>query len=50
MDPFRPYAFLSEDERSREGAIVPVNTIFLTNRECPWHCVMCDLWKNTLAE
>jgi archaeosine synthase beta-subunit len=50
MDPFRPYGFLSEDERSREGAIVPVSTIFLTNRECPWHCVMCDLWKNTLAE
>ncbi|HEX3743610.1 MAG TPA: hypothetical protein VHW09_06765 [Bryobacteraceae bacterium] len=50
MDPRRPYAFLSEDERSREGATVPVSTIFLTNRECPWHCVMCDLWKNTLRE
>jgi radical SAM enzyme (TIGR01210 family) len=24
-----------------------VSTLFLTNRECPWHCVMCDLWKNT---
>jgi radical SAM enzyme (TIGR01210 family) len=29
---------------------VPVNTIFLTNRECPWRCLMCDLWKNTLSE
>ena len=29
---------------------VPVATIFLTNRECPWRCLMCDLWKNTLTE
>ena len=34
----------------RDGRIVTVNTIFLTNRECPWRCVMCDLWKNTLTE
>jgi uncharacterized Fe-S cluster-containing MiaB family protein len=50
VDPLRPYAFLAEEECSREGDIVPVNTIFLTNRECPWRCVMCDLWKNTLTE
>jgi hypothetical protein len=29
---------------------VPVATVFLTNRECPWRCLMCDLWRNTLAE
>lgn len=23
-------------------------TIFLTNRECPFRCLMCDLWQNTL--
>lgn len=50
LDPRRPYAFLVEDERSAENEIVPVATIFLTNRECPFRCVMCDLWKNTLAE
>jgi len=50
VDPMRPYSFLTEEERSREGEIVPVNTVFLTNRECPWRCVMCDLWKNTLTE
>jgi radical SAM enzyme (TIGR01210 family) len=49
VDPLRPYLFFAEDERSREGEIVRVNTIFLTNRECPWHCLMCDLWKNTLT-
>ena len=46
----RPYAFLIEQERADSGEGVPVATIFLTNRECPWRCLMCDLWKNTLNE
>jgi radical SAM enzyme (TIGR01210 family) len=50
LDSSRPYAYFVEDERSATGEIVPVATIFLTNRECPWRCVMCDLWKNTLLE
>ena len=50
VDPFQPYAFLVEDERAASGEIVPVATVFLTNRECPWRCLMCDLWRNTLAE
>ena len=25
-------------------------TVLLTNKECPWRCLMCDLWKNTLTE
>lgn len=47
-DPWIPYAFFCEEERSATTEIVSVATIFLTNRECPWRCVMCDLWKNTL--
>jgi radical SAM enzyme (TIGR01210 family) len=50
VDPNRPYAFLVEEECSKEREVVPVATIFLTNRECPWRCVMCDLWRNTLTE
>lgn len=50
LDPRRPYAYLLEDERAEDGAVVPVATIFLTNRECPWRCLMCDLWQNTLTE
>jgi hypothetical protein len=50
LDPWRPYAFCVEDERSASGQAVPVATIFLTNRECPWRCLMCDLWRNTLVE
>lgn len=50
LDPSRAYAELVEEEAAESGEVVPVATIFLTNRECPWRCLMCDLWKNTLAE
>lgn len=42
-----PYAFLREQERMENGGIADLSTIFLTNRECPWKCLMCDLWRNT---
>lgn len=47
VDPRRPYAFLVEQERSAAGEMEDVATIFLTNKECPFSCVYCDLWKNT---
>lgn len=50
LDPRRPHAFLLEEERAGSGEVVEVATIFLTNRECPWRCLMCDLWKNTLTK
>jgi len=50
VDAARPYAFLFEQERSESGETVPIATVFLTNRECPWRCIYCDLWKDTLTE
>jgi radical SAM enzyme (TIGR01210 family) len=50
LDPRRPYAFFVEDECSATREVVSVATVFLTNRECPWRCLMCDLWRNTLTE
>jgi radical SAM enzyme (TIGR01210 family) len=50
LTPDRPYAFLVEPEPAGSGRVVDVATIFLTNRECPYRCLMCDLWKNTLQE
>jgi radical SAM enzyme (TIGR01210 family) len=47
-DPHLPYEYFVEDEFA--GVVVPVATIFLTNRECPFRCLMCDLWRNTLTE
>jgi archaeosine synthase beta-subunit len=46
----RPWQFMAEEERSSVGEIDRVNTLFLTNRQCPWRCAMCDLWRNTLTE
>jgi archaeosine synthase beta-subunit len=49
-DPYLPYQYFVEDERTDRGSIELVATIFLTNRECPFRCLMCDLWRNTLSE
>lgn len=48
VSPDRPYAFLVEAEPGADGSVASVATVFLTNRECPFRCLMCDLWKNTL--
>lgn len=44
-----PYAFFVEEECGADGQVQSVATIFLTNRECPFRCTMCDLWRNTLT-
>lgn len=49
-DPWKPQTFLVEAERSRRGTLDPVATLFLTNRECPFRCLMCDLWQSTTTE
>jgi len=46
----RVIASFLEHERTERGEIVDVATLFLANRECPWRCLMCDLWKNTTKE
>jgi radical SAM enzyme (TIGR01210 family) len=48
LDPARAYATFWEEERGSDGRILPTATILLTNRECPFRCLMCDLWINTL--
>lgn len=50
VDPQRPYAFIIEKERTVDGKTEDIATIFLTNKECPFRCLMCDLWKNTTDE
>ncbi len=50
LDPFKPHAFFLEEEFAASGRVVSSGTILLTNKECPWRCLMCDLWKNTLQE
>jgi radical SAM enzyme (TIGR01210 family) len=47
VDPWRAHGVLVEPERTRHGRVEDVATVFLANRECPFRCLMCDLWKFT---
>jgi radical SAM enzyme (TIGR01210 family) len=49
VDPFKPQGFFLEQERSASGQVVSSGCLLLTNKECPWRCLMCDLWKHTLT-
>ena len=48
LDERQAYAAVWEEEPAATGSPVPTAVLFLTNHECPFRCVMCDLWVNTL--
>jgi hypothetical protein len=50
LDPIQPHGFFLEEERAASGQIASSATILLANKECPWRCLMCDLWKNTTTQ
>lgn len=50
VDPYLPYGWFNEQELSLDGAVKEVSALLLTNRECPYSCLMCDLWKHTTKE
>jgi len=49
-DPWRYQDLAVDDEQTERGDVARVGTIFLTGRECPWRCAMCDLWRYTTRE
>lgn len=42
-----PVSFLAEPEIAQDGRPALTGTVFLANRECPFQCLMCDLWQFT---
>jgi archaeosine synthase beta-subunit len=46
-DPNAPHGVFLERERLASSAVANSGVVLLTNRECPWRCLMCDLWKDT---
>jgi len=49
-DPNAPHGVFLERERLASGVVADSGVLLLTNRECPWRCLMCDLWKDTTGE
>lgn len=49
-DPNVPHGVFLEKERLASGVVVDSGVVLLTNRECPWRCLMCDLWKDTTRD
>lgn len=48
VDPRRPSGWFVEQEPAGDGRLSSALTVLLTNKECSWHCVFCDLWRYTL--
>ena len=49
-DPSRYQDLAVDDELTERGTVARVGTVFLTGRECPWRCAMCDLWRFTTRD
>ena len=48
VDAYRPHdAFWEREPSLTGGGFSDVLTVLLATVECPWRCVMCDLWKFT---
>jgi radical SAM enzyme (TIGR01210 family) len=50
LDPWKAHGVFWEDEMGPDGRVLPTATILLTNKECPYRCLMCDLWQNTVDD
>lgn len=47
-DPWQVHGTTIDEEPDERERPVRVGTVFLTGSECPWRCVMCDLWRYTI--
>jgi hypothetical protein len=49
VDPWTPLGHFWEEERVAHGPPVATLTVLLAGAECPFTCVFCDLWQETLG-
>ena len=49
VDPSSAPAIVTEIEADSNGVPKQATTVFLIGKECPFRCLMCDLWKNTVS-
>lgn len=47
-DPWTLQGLHCDEEPDATGALVRTAAVLLTGRQCPWSCLMCDLWQHTL--
>ncbi len=50
LEPWKAGGWQLESEPDASGIVRDGLTVFLTNRECPWRCLMCDLWRHALPD
>lgn len=51
VDVWRPQSvFIEQEAADRQGGVQSVLTVLLTSSECPWRCLMCDLWRHTTPD
>ena len=50
VDPEASQGVFLERERLESGEVASSGVVLITNGECPWRCLMCDLWKGTTRE
>lgn len=50
VDVWRAHGVFVEQEMQADGIVREVATVLLANKECPFRCLMCDLWKYTTDE
>lgn len=49
-DPWKHLGIVHEQETDARGKLVETSTVFLVGSECPFRCLMCDLWQYTLDQ
>ncbi len=48
IDLTKPVGVIDEAEANLDGSLAQTTTVLLAGKECPFRCLMCDLWQHTI--